>query len=289
MRYISPALRQDYETPLLPSGLLWTFTFYTNYSDAYYIGLDSIELFDSRGQKIDVLTQATVASMPPSISELGLTDPSDDRSCRNLFTSAGQKMWLSPLSRNTTEEERKLCVRRLQALRSEQVDKGNYVLPKQNMLVIMFDFPVAVSFIRSACKNLKNRALCIILMCMSRCFRFRNYSRTPTRGVRDIGISVDGTLVYMGALSQATTESQPMTALAEDTIGNSVVFTNDAAILRSERGRVGYGGGSDQDVLCIDERQVKVRSKTMYDKPQPTSEGVQTDITLRPQTMMSHS
>ena len=159
MRYVSPALRQDYETPLLPSGLLWAFTFYTNYSDAYYIGLDSVELFDSKGQKIDVLAQATVASMPPSISELGLTEPSDDRSCRNLFTSAGQRMWLSPLSRNTTEEEKRLCVRRLQTQRAEQVEKENFVLPKQNMLLIMFDFPVTVSFIRSACNSAKMRAL----------------------------------------------------------------------------------------------------------------------------------
>lgn len=45
--------------------------------------------------------------------------------------------------------------------------------------------------------------------------------------------------------------------------------------------KVQYCGTIDQDVLHIDERKVMVRSKGMFDKPSPTTEGVVTDVQKR--------
>ena len=54
----------------------------------------------------------------------------------------------------------------------------------------------------------------------------------------------------------------------------SLVFTNDPAIVRQEKALVGYCGADEQDVLCIDERQVRVRSKAMFAEPDPCAHGV---------------
>ena len=53
--------------------------------------------------------------------------------------------------------------------------------------------------------------------------------------------------------------------------------------------QVQYCGAADQDVLHIDERRVMIRSKGMFDKPSPTTEGVVTDVQKRPMTSISRS
>ncbi len=43
-----------------------------------------------------------------------------------------------------------------------------------------------------------------------------------------------------------------------------------------------YGGANDQDVLCINERQVMIKSKSMYDAPNmSTAVGLTVDISQR--------
>jgi hypothetical protein len=46
---------------------------------------------------------------------------------------------------------------------------------------------------------------------------------------------------------------------------------------------VSYCGAGEQDLLCINERQVMVRSKGMYDQEPPNTslEGVQSDLQKR--------
>lgn len=145
IRYITPVVRQDYETPLYPCGLLWTLELMSSHSDPYYIGLDGIEILDVKGKPLDVLTSAAVTSIPQSITDLGLSDPEDDRRVRNLFLRT-QLVFLSPLSRNITEEERRLCVR-VGSMRDPGQDRA-FVLPKHNTIFVMFDFPTTVSGIR---------------------------------------------------------------------------------------------------------------------------------------------
>ena len=47
--------------------------------------------------------------------------------------------------------------------------------------------------------------------------------------------------------------------------------------------QVSYCGAVEQDLLCINERQVMVRSKTMYDQEPPNTslEGVSADLQKR--------
>jgi hypothetical protein len=47
--------------------------------------------------------------------------------------------------------------------------------------------------------------------------------------------------------------------------------------------QVNYCGAGEQDLLCINERQVMVRSKAMYDTEPPNTslEGVQSDLLKR--------
>ena len=145
IRYITPVVRQDYETPLQPCGLLWTMELLSNHSDPYYIGLDGIEILDAKGKPLDVLSGAVVTSLPQSITDLGLSAPEDDRRVGNLFHRS-HLVFLSPLCRNITEDERKLCVR-IGSKRDHDPD-GTFALPKQNTIFIMFDFPTTVSAIR---------------------------------------------------------------------------------------------------------------------------------------------
>lgn len=57
--------------------------------------------------------------------------------------------------------------------------------------------------------------------------------------------------------------------------------------LRCAALQVSYCGAGEQDLLCINERQVMVRSKAMYDTEPPNTslEGVQSDLQKRYQTM----
>jgi len=47
--------------------------------------------------------------------------------------------------------------------------------------------------------------------------------------------------------------------------------------------QISHSGSSEQDVLCINERQVMVRSKNMYNElpPNPSLEGVLCDFSKR--------
>jgi hypothetical protein len=66
----------------------------------------------------------------------------------------------------------------------------------------------------------------------------------------------------------------------------AILFTNDPRIVQKEKDCVAYCGRTEQDVLCIDDGKVKVRSQAMHAKPDPTAPGVRTDVTMRPDTAL---
>jgi hypothetical protein len=178
-RYITPAIKQDYEVPLNPSGFVWKFSFYENWLDGFYIGLDAIELFDAQGNVIDILASgAQVAAVPFSLQDIDpqgnqYTSGPDPRTPEKLFLSSssssprnhlnnrtdsdyerGKHSWLAPLSRSMTPTERMAC-----SIRVLHAQKNRALVPttlypediiqcQDNVLYVMFHYPVAVSFIR---------------------------------------------------------------------------------------------------------------------------------------------
>lgn len=285
IKYQTPACKQDFETPLTPSGLLWTIRIGDNWRDEYYVGLDMLEFLDIKGNPIDIDgIGGSIAAVPYGINDI-LPDAQDSRIARNLIrksiegdiSSLGNGMeglsWIAPISRSMTTQEKAHCVSRVlrtnaprdQAVLSQFSHYSNnlvspssneidFEFPDNNTLVVMFPYPVKVSGIR-----------------------FYNYSKTPSRGVKDFSISVDQKLIYMGELTTCQRELQGILRTPQ-----TILFTNDPKIVRVEKDHISYCGMMEQDVLYINERQVVIRSKDMYNsKPSVAWEGVVADLEKR--------
>ncbi|CAK4149038.1 unnamed protein product [Aphanomyces euteiches] len=138
--------------------------------------------------------------------------------------------------------------------------------PEGNIVVAAYDMPITLSMIK-----------------------VYNYSKTPDRGAREIEIYLDDLKVYMGTLRQAppapgvARTGKPQQAVE---FGQPILFTLNPAQVESEKRKVLYCGGEDQDVLCINEGQVVIESKAMYRAPDPGAEGVFVDLAKRPTTSL---
>lgn len=191
-KYISPPLRQDYEVPYLPTGQLWKFTFYENFSDGYYLGLDGIEMYDSSNTRLNLdEIGASVTAVPHSLQDLSSTEAAnedDPRTPDKLFFPAdscfvpGQEKhvpWLAPIARCMTRQERAAAAYRVQSLQRGGGGHELQFLP-DNALFVLFPEPMSVSLVR-----------------------LYNYSKTVGRGVKTLSIHVDGKLIFMGNLLPA--------------------------------------------------------------------------------------
>jgi hypothetical protein len=185
IRYISPAIKQDFEAPIHPSGSLWKFIFYENWFDGYYVGLDAIEMFDAEGGLINIREcGAYVTATPHSLLDLlpptpnnthGEKPNSDPRTPEKLFQPFRDKegnkrsdrsfSWLAPLSRSMSQLEKCSSSHRIKQKQINVINdkmkimrKNNLifappvfeslVIPVENVLYVMFPYPVAVSYIR---------------------------------------------------------------------------------------------------------------------------------------------
>lgn len=52
--YVSPPVKQDYETPLHPTGLLLTLSIHCTWGDPYYVGLEGLQVFGPKGMEIPI-------------------------------------------------------------------------------------------------------------------------------------------------------------------------------------------------------------------------------------------
>lgn len=203
-KYVTPPLNQDYEVPLLPCGQLWKFIFYENWDDEYYIGLDGLEFMDACGNKITPASMSMqsnrmhITALPSSLNDLDVDtdDGQDPRTPDRLLFDAEESApgqakhtpWLAPLSRSMSQEEKSRVFRQFNKKKAPHytIDEQTYgkeyygVYPDDNTLFVFFDEPVTVSLIR-----------------------LYNYSKTPQRGVKKMGIYVDGDVIFMGAFRKA--------------------------------------------------------------------------------------
>ena len=162
--YITPRLKQCYETSLSITGMLWKFSFHTNHGDDYYIGLDHLEFYDNDNQLIDIeRIGGKIAAVPYSVRDLSTSsmDPlqKDPRIPEQLlhssyFTDQQKKTcWLCPLAKCMTALEKEAAVNRVVQNTIQNQDlynkkKSTSIFPKDNSLFILFPYPVTVSAIR---------------------------------------------------------------------------------------------------------------------------------------------
>ena len=184
LRYISPAIKQDFESPLNPSGMLWKFIFYENWFDGYYIGLDAIEMFDVDGNILNLeQCGADVTATPHSLLDLvppgnRMKSTPDPRTPEKLFLpfrdvdgfkkKEKSSSWLAPFSKSMSNDEKISNSNRIKRKQIEIINEKSrmngraqnndvlyqpalfeeLVIPVNNVLFVMFPYPVAVSFIR---------------------------------------------------------------------------------------------------------------------------------------------
>jgi len=84
------------------------------------------------------------------------------------------------------------------------------------------------------------------------CARFWNYSRTPSRGVRDVEIYVDDLLIYQGILRQESSVPATDGASAAERGGEAVLFTAHPEIVQRERSHI-YLPSAEELVAFFDE------------------------------------
>ncbi|CAI5791774.1 Uncharacterized protein PODLI_1B000179 [Podarcis lilfordi] len=90
----------DYEAPLMPCGFIFQFQLLTSWGDPYYIGLNGLELYNERGEKI-FLSENNIAAFPDSVNILeGVCG--DVRTPDKLIdgvndTTDGRHTWLAPI------------------------------------------------------------------------------------------------------------------------------------------------------------------------------------------------
>ncbi|KAL3692610.1 hypothetical protein R1sor_006261 [Riccia sorocarpa] len=91
-------IRQEYATPLLPSGFILKVSLLSTWGDQHYMGLNGIELYNEKGRLLP-LTTYNIHASPSSINEL--PGVSDARTVDKLLdgennTWDDQHMWLTP-------------------------------------------------------------------------------------------------------------------------------------------------------------------------------------------------
>ncbi|GMH74882.1 hypothetical protein TL16_g06583 [Triparma laevis f. inornata] len=227
-------LRQDYETPFLPCGMLLKLVVHGGWGDPYYVGLDKFEICDAYGKKVKV---KEVGACPKDLSSIGIVD--DVRVAQNLV-NGDEAPWLAPLAVSMSE--------------------GGDVAPgyeNENVVYFTLDEPTHIGAVK-----------------------IFNYGKTPKRGVRDFSLFIDGLIVYRGYAERSDRVKN----------GHSILFCGEESVLEAVGGgkNLTYCGVDTQDVECIDEGVVRIKSR-FKDGPviDPCAEGVKSDLSRRPRTSVS--
>ncbi|CAM9693512.1 unnamed protein product, partial [Chrysoparadoxa australica] len=207
LTYISPLVKQDFEAPLKPTGMLLEMRLHSTWGDQYYIGLDSIQVFGADGQEVQI-SPDEVRALPESLAILGQEDnrvPGNLTSGNQAESRGGSQAWLAPLYSSLDPQQQEACC-------------GTNC----NSVFLLFSVPVCITMIK-----------------------IRNYSKDPWRGVKDLSLFLDGSLIFMGSLKQEPT---------------TLLFVCDPGLAQTERPNVPYCGDAPQNVVCIGEREMKLKA-----------------------------
>ncbi len=218
--------------------------------DAYYLGLNSLELLDINGKTISVTaSNSTIVANPESINDLPEfvnepRKPRDTRMPRNLFSKPSEgaecgNTWLTPLA--------------------QSVPPYNQF----NSLDVIFDEVVTIGGLR-----------------------VWNYSKDPSRGAQQIEIRVDGSLIYVGVLRKAPKNIIESDGKVKD-FSQTLLFTNNESLVNRCAKAVEYCGDSEQAVLFIDETKVLKNSAMKVEESKSGHTfGISIDVNKRPTTTM---
>lgn len=149
---------KDFDTPELPTGFTFKIVIHESWGDLDYVGLNGIEFYDHNGAPLlqSRKIDFTLCAEPGSVNVLKGSE--DVRTVDKLVNGE-----------NDTMDDRNMW---LAPLLNERRDALLYK-SKNNEIYISFDKPVLLS-----------------------CAKFWNYSKTLTRGAKELEIYCDDSLIY---------------------------------------------------------------------------------------------
>jgi hypothetical protein len=283
-KYVAPAVRQDYEPCVLPSGLSLRLVLHSSWGDPYYIGLDKIEVLyasdknessSSSSSSLAPLSlrEDQVAAVPASLRCLSgmekdvrlpanLVATNKGSGSRGSGSRAARGGWLAPLAAS-------LAYTTCTTPSGEKNGGGNgsgsgvtLTESGENEVYVLLDRPAAVAGLR-----------------------IWNYSKDPKRGAREVSVFLDDRLIMRTGLAAAAAtaavaapsaqQNQPQKGQSPPAGHQCLLFSNDAAAVAVERSAVRYCGSSEQDVLCIDEGRVTTSgARALFEAPNPSAAGI---------------
>ncbi|KAL4471398.1 hypothetical protein ABPG74_008291 [Tetrahymena malaccensis] len=246
---VNSQIIQEYDTLYLPRGFCFRFNIHSTWGDAHYCGLNGIEFYDSFGNPIiqKRLAEFKLGAEPASVNILPGCQ-GDIRTIDKLVNC-----------QNDTFDDRNMWLAPFINSRSDK----NIICPhlKINTIYLFFEKPVIISAIN-----------------------FWNYSKTPSRGVREIEIFLDDKLLFRGYLKKAPSQEQH--AKESVSLFNTVIFNRNQEILQKIKPVVYNEDRQQQNVIFSNEGKVEGGSKAQQ-LIQPQIQNDPSNHLVRPQTKVS--
>lgn len=172
----------------MPRGFSLNIKILSTWGDIHYCGLNGIEIYNHNCEPIiqDKLCNFKIAAQPSSINTLKGQEK-DVRTVDKLVNSI-----------NDTFDDRNMW---LVPFLSKNNEYNDSQLGLVNQIFLVFEEPIIISAIN-----------------------IWNYTKTPTRGVREMQIFIDDLLIFQGFIRKAPTKQQFLNN--QSPIASTILFTN---------------------------------------------------------------